>query len=150
MRKKIILLMVSLLLPVAASAYDACIDGIYYNIVKKAKQATVTYGNSESGTYSGKVVIPEKIIYDGIICDVVGIGTRAFENCAISFLFLPNSITKSEKNAFGGFSEKDKAVIDTLCIADLASWCNIEFGNYYSSPFRYTSYFYLNKEKITD
>ena len=148
MRQKIILFMVSLLLPVAASAYDACIDGIYYNIVKKAKQATVTYGNSESGTYSGKVVIPEKIIYDGIICDVVGIGTRAFENCAVSFLFLPNSITKSEKNAFGGFSEK--AVIDTLCIADLASWCNIEFGNDYSSPFRYTSFFYLNKEKITD
>ena len=62
MKQKLLFLLASLLLPLAANAYDACIDGIYYNIVKKAKQATVTYGDSESGTYSGNVVIPAMVL----------------------------------------------------------------------------------------
>jgi len=69
MKRKVLFLLAALLLPAAASAYDACINGIYYNIVKKAKQATVTYGDVEvdywgqptTPSYSGDVVIPSTV-----------------------------------------------------------------------------------------
>ncbi|MBR2202592.1 MAG: leucine-rich repeat protein [Prevotella sp.] len=144
-QKLLALLVMALFVPLAANAYDACIDGIYYNIVMKAKQATVTYGENEEGTYSEKVVIPEKINYNGIICDVVGIGTRAFTNCKLSNLTLPQSLTKIDQYAFGKYFE-----VDSLCITDLTSWCNIEFNDEYSNPIRYASALFVNNEKVTN
>ncbi|MBR0049022.1 MAG: BspA family leucine-rich repeat surface protein [Prevotella sp.] len=146
MRKKIILLMVSLLLPVAASAYDVCIDGIYYDIVKKAKQATVTYGDNYEGTYSGDVVIPETVVYDGVTLDVIAIGDRAFYECKLNSLTIPSSIKKIEMPEYRYFAKS----IDTLFISDLAAWCAIEFNNEWASPARFAKNFCLNKEVISE
>ena len=77
MKHKLLSLM-AFFLPMAASAYDVCIDGIYYDVVKKAKQATVTYRdqNTWGGAtfYHGDVVIPSTIVFEGVVCDVVAIG----------------------------------------------------------------------------
>ena len=59
--KKVILFILLALLPVVASAYDAEIDGIYYNFSGDAAQ--VTYKSNINNMiyvsdYSGSVVIP--------------------------------------------------------------------------------------------
>ena len=42
-------------LPIGAMAYDTKIDGIYYNLITKAKMAEVTNGDE---VYSGELNIP--------------------------------------------------------------------------------------------
>jgi hypothetical protein len=53
--KKNLLLLILMLLPLAASADAVEIDGIYYNLVPKAKIAEVT---SNPNKYIGNVVTP--------------------------------------------------------------------------------------------
>ena len=83
--KKILLLLA--LLPLMASAYDAQIDGIYYNLITKAKQAEVTclstdfFGGSNSNAYSGSVTIPSTITYNDVTYNVTKIGDMAFASC---------------------------------------------------------------------
>ena len=144
MKQKLLFLLASLLLPLAASAYDACINGIYYNIVKKAKQATVTYGDSQSGTYSGKVVIPATVEYDGTTCNVIAIGEYAFRGCALTSLSIPASITTIEYYAF------ENASINQLRINDLAAWCNITFGKYDSKPIACSQKLFINGKETTN
>ena len=144
MKQKLLFLLASLLLPLAASAYDACINGIYYNIVKKAKQATVTFGDSQSGTYSGKVVIPATVEYDGTTCNVIAIGEYAFRGCALTSLSIPASITTIEYDAF------ENASINQLRINDLAAWCNITFGKYDSKPIACSQKLFINGKETTN
>ena len=134
----------ALLVPLAANAYDACIDGIYYNIVKKAKQATVTYGDNQNGTYSGDVVIPETIEYEGVTCDVIAIGEYAFSYSKLTSVTIPSSVRSIGKYAFDNY---DYYTMDGLYISDMAAWCEIEF---FYSPLRNTNHFYLNGEEVID
>ena len=62
-----------------AFAYDACIDGIYYNF--SGDEATVTYGDSQSNSYSGEVVIPCFVTHEGKTYRVTTIGHHAFYLC---------------------------------------------------------------------
>ena len=144
MKHKLLFLLASLLLPLAASAYDACINGIYYNIVKKAKQATVTYGDSESGTYSGNVVIPATVNYDGTTCNVIAIGEYAFRGCALTSLSIPASITTIGLDAF------EYASVNQLHINDIAAWCNITFGKYDSKPIACSKKLFINGKETTN
>ena len=76
--KKIIisaLLLLALLLPAAAHAYDFEVDGIYYNII--GNEATVMCGPE-----SGDVIIPETVTHKGIIYPVTSIRTLAFGDCS--------------------------------------------------------------------
>lgn len=158
-QKLLTLLVMALFVPLAANAYDACIDGIYYNIVKKAKQATVTYGDNKNGTYSGDVVIPETVVYDGVTCDVVGIDEYAFSNIKLSSLTIPKSIKKIAVNAFDGTGTyySNNNGIGKLYISDVASWCSIEFDEEKSSanyvailnPLECTSQLYINNVLTT-
>lgn len=61
-----------------ASAYDFTVDGIYYNKTSN-NTAEVTY---KSGYYySGSIVIPKAVSYDGALYFVTAIGREAFSNC---------------------------------------------------------------------
>lgn len=52
---------------ISTYAWDACINGIYYNFTLYSSKATVTYYSSTSSSnktaYSGSVVIPSFFIY---------------------------------------------------------------------------------------
>ena len=65
MTKKQLLLLAIIFLPVvvSAAAYDANIDGIFYNLYVDTRVAEVT---SNPVKYSGNVIIPESVIYDDI------------------------------------------------------------------------------------
>ena len=67
-------LLLSVFFSISASAYDVKVDGIYYNIVTKAKTAEVT-----KGEYSGDVTIPETITVDNVVYNVTSIGRDAFD-----------------------------------------------------------------------
>ena len=52
-----------MLLPLTASAYDALVDGIYYNLDADAKTAEVTYKDNYFNSYSGFATIPSSFTY---------------------------------------------------------------------------------------
>ena len=90
--------MLALLVSVSASAYDAVINGIYYNF--SDGKAIVT-----SGEYSGSVVIPESVTSNGTTYSVTRIGMSAFQECTnLTSVTIPNSVTSIGGSAFRGCS----------------------------------------------
>ena len=87
-------------------AYDCEIDGIYYNILNgsnNTKLAIVTYNETKVYSYSGDIRIPSSINYSGTTCEVIEIGTRAFQNCIeLKSIEIPNSVGKIGSLAFSG------------------------------------------------
>ena len=92
------MLILSVFFSISASAYDVMVDGIYYNIVTKAKTAEVTKGDNE---YSGDVTIPETITVDNVVYNVTSIGRDAFDRCSgLTSVTIPNSVTRIGIQAF--------------------------------------------------
>lgn len=104
--KKLFLSTLLLALPLLASAYDAEVDGIYYNLISKGNMAEVTYKetdqwNNPISHYSGNVSIPQSITFEGIEYRVVSIGENAFFNSYnLISVNIPNSVTIIENNSF--------------------------------------------------
>ena len=100
MTKKLTLLFA--LLPLMASAYDACVDGIYYILNSSAKKAIVTYGDNK---YAGSVIIPETISYSGQTYNVSEIYGSSFYGCSdLTSVTIPNGVTRIADFAFCGCS----------------------------------------------
>lgn len=84
-----------------AFAYDAKIDGIYYDF--SGTEATVTYYSDYTNMYAyiGNVVIPESVTYNGITYSVTTIGRFAFYKCSgLTSITIPNSVTSIGYSAF--------------------------------------------------
>ena len=89
---------IAALAPSTVAAYDFTVDGIYYN--KNGTQATVTY-KTRFNTYSGDVIIPETVTYNGITYTVTAIGTGAFNYCTSpTRVTIPNTVTTFQDEAF--------------------------------------------------
>ncbi len=106
---KLSLLLVALLLPATASAYDFEVDGIYYDInYDNVNEVIVTYkGIHEDGfvynDVSGEVTIPETVTYNGTTYSVTSIGYQAFADCnALNRITIPNSVTSIGYQSFCG------------------------------------------------
>ncbi|MCQ2313426.1 MAG: leucine-rich repeat domain-containing protein, partial [Paludibacteraceae bacterium] len=97
-----------------AFIYRCKIGDIYYNLNTKEKTAEVTSetGDWRAKSYTGSVVIPETVTYNGITYSVTTIGERAFVLCdGLKSVTIPNSVTTIGDLAFGGCSGLTSATI---------------------------------------
>ena len=161
------------LLPKVVNAYDVQIDGIFYDIDKETRTATVTYSEKRDGCfysyYSGAIVIPSEIIHDDIKYSVTCIGRYAFVGCSdLTSVEIPQSVTKIGDYAFPNCSgltsitiPKDVSTLGenafyncnnliAVHISDLSSWCKISFSNIDSNPLFYAHHLFLNGEEIKE
>ncbi len=87
-----------MLLPMLASADAVEIDGIWYNLVPKAKEAEVT--NNPNG-YSGSIEIPASVTYSEVKYSVTSIGEYTFSICrGLTSVTIPSSVTYIGDGAF--------------------------------------------------
>ncbi len=111
--KRVLTLLVMLLaMTSAAVAHDFAVknsDGvtIYYKYGDKST-VYVTRHTSGNPSYSGDVVIPGTVVYDGKTYTVTGIGARAFEQCSVTSVTIPSSVKSIEEWAF---AVKDATII---------------------------------------
>ena len=161
-------LSLAVLLSLPMLAVEVEIDGINYDLVTKAKLATVI--KKSSGNYSGEVVIPESVEFKGLTHSVTSIGDDAFSGCSgltsvtigsgvtsignyafvycsgLTSVTIPNSVTSIGKEAFSCCSG-----LTSVHISDIAAWCNIDFDwTSSSNPLYYAHHLYLNGEEVKD
>ena len=99
-----------------AFAYDALINGIYYNF--SGTEAIVT-NNDSFGCYSGEVIIPSSVVYGGKTYSVTGIGESAFAACKTTRITVPKSVKTLGEKAFCGCS----GIVDEInCDIPSCSW----------------------------
>ena len=97
--KKIFLLFSLLLGVLSAWADDVEVDGIFYNLDKETKTASVTYRNGFK--YKGAVVIPETVSVDGTAYSVTSLGDECFYHCtSLTNITIPNSVNSLGKQFF--------------------------------------------------
>ncbi len=105
--QKLLLFVVAVLFVGNAYAHDVEIDGIYYNLDAGIEIASVTFKGTSSSSYSneytGDVVIPKLITYNGMEYSVASIGYDAFNGCSgLTSVTIPSSVTR-----IGGYAFKD-------------------------------------------
>ena len=98
--KRFLLALVAMMLPFVLSAETVEINGIRYNLITKGQVAEVIYKY-----YSGDLVIPGNVTYQGVSCSVTSIGSSAFSGCSgLTSVTIPNSVTSIGSSAFSGCS----------------------------------------------
>ena len=158
-------------MPMVACADAVVIDGIYYNLVSKND----TYGaevTSNPNKYTGNIVIPDTVLYDGMVYSVRSIGDYSFSDCTrLSAVNIPSSVSSIGKEAFynctmltsinipSSVTSIDKDAfrwcknLKAVYITDLEAWCSITFPDRYSiesNPLFYAHHLFLNNVEIKD
>ena len=107
--KKQLLLLVMMLLPMMAKAYDFELDGLYYNITSlQDLTVDVTYGDTP---YSGEITLPSSVTYANKTFEVTGIAERCFANSQITAIHLPQSIKSLKIECFASCNELESLTI---------------------------------------
>ena len=121
-----------LLFATVATAHDFEVDGFYYNILPGGYGTVeVTYKgtsfNEYSNEYTGDVVIPNSVTYNGSTYSVNRIGERAFSYCSgITSVVIPKSVASVENYAFSDCSSLTNLHIENAGTA-------LSFGSYGNS-----------------
>lgn len=97
-----------LIVPFVAYSYDFERDGICYNVISMEDKTISVTSNGEvtnyidwsANHYSGSIIIPETVEYNGDIYTVISIGSRAFQYTTITDILLPHTIKTIEEDAF--------------------------------------------------
>ena len=124
MRKQIIKFLFLLLAfgyAMEAKSGEFTVDGIrYYYTNEDDDEVSVTY--SSSGKYSGNIVIPSTVTYNGKQYTVTKIGTGAFRNCTgLTAVTLPNAMTSIGSYAFYGCTGLTEVTIPNA-MTDIGGW----------------------------
>ncbi len=97
MKKQILLLVIMLLSTLAVFPANVEINGIWYLL--KGQQGIVI--SSQGQKYSGNIVIPSVVEYEGTSYDITSIGEGAFNNCTnLQSVSIPNTVNFIGHGAF--------------------------------------------------
>ena len=121
--KKLLLLLFLSLTTLSSMAYNAEIDGIYYNLNNSAKTAEVTYKTYSYNSYLGNsITIPESVTYNDNTYIVTSIGFAAFKDCiGLTSVNIPNSVTEICNQAFSGCSGLTSVTIPNS-VTEIGNW----------------------------
>ena len=103
--------LMSILMPIGASAHDFEVDGIYYNITNSMSMIVeVTYSGTDydavTNEYTGEVAIPVTVTHGGEVYRVTSIDNYAFSYCSsLTNITIPESVISIGNNAFNGCSK---------------------------------------------
>ena len=100
--RKLFFLFLALVTTTNLWAEDFSVDGIYYNYLD-GNNVEVTYRGSSYSSYdeySGEVIIPETVTYNGNAYSVTSIGERSFYGSSITSITIPASIISIEEYNF--------------------------------------------------
>ena len=140
------LLMILTMLPLAASAYDAKIGALYFNLNSSDMTASVTYKERTGWTtvindYTGAIEIPSEVAYgegdDSKTYTVTSIGNSAFQGCKdVTSIIIPNSVTSIGNRAFSGCTgltsmaiPNSVKIIESLAFSNCSNLNSIVIGN---------------------
>ena len=131
--------------------YDFEQAGVYYKCDGDAVQ--VTYRDTRMNSYSGEVVIPESVTWEGKTYPVTTIARGAFMNSMnLTSVTVPASVKSIGEGAFmncrglsavriygTGLTIEDAAFYECwnlkrLYVDDVASWCSVSLASYYANP----------------
>ena len=152
---KLSVLLLALMMSTAAIAeevYDFDVDGIYYKILENGNEVSVTYKTYYYSShtdyyvsdYTGDVVIPATVTFNGKTFQVTEIGDHAFyQRGSVTSVTIPSSVTAIRYDAFGYCTG-----LTRVNITDLAAWCDLNCMNIF--PFYCPYHLFLNGEEITD
>ena len=93
---------------VITSKDEASTKGFYYNLISKTKEAEVI---NNPNKYSGEIIVPERVEYNGDVYTVTSIGGSAFAGCSVSNVILPKSIVTIKGSAFSGCQNLKRMII---------------------------------------
>ena len=139
MKRTFLFQILTMLMFLSAYSHDievANADGvtIYYNYNDDGKELSVTRKANNYNSYSGKVVIPETITYNGqtypvtsigelafrgctgltsviIGKGITSIGLEAFEDCSLTSIEIPHNVTKIDRLAFNNCTGLTSVII---------------------------------------
>ena len=95
--KHLLMSLLCALMPLAASAYDFEVDGLYFNKTNEGEVEVVKGKNN----YSGDVVVPASITVDGVEYAVTAIGQQAFKFCGyLTSIVISEGVKTIEDEAF--------------------------------------------------
>ena len=124
--KQLVLFVVFSAFTLCLSAQKVEIDGMCYSLITEKQRASVTFrGELEvaltEGSYSGDIVIPDEIEYDGTTYKVEGL-YYAFTNCSnLTSVQLPSSLL-----AIGGYSFRNCTKLTSITIPPSVEVINSE------------------------
>ena len=151
----------------SASAEVVQIDGIWYDVIKKAGQAEVVADPDGTSYHSGDIVIPAVVEYEGVKCNVTSIGYYAFRYWDITSIIIPEGVTSIGVGAFEYCYDLTSITIPEsvteirnfafhccnslteVHINSIEAWCKINFeGRFFSDE--YNLYLYLDGALVTE
>jgi TonB family protein len=109
MKKSLLLLFATFATLVASAQTKVEIDGIWYNLISKAKQAEVT---SSPTKYEGDLVIPAIVAFQEENYEVTTIGDNAFASCGLlGSVIIPRGVVRIGDNAFSSCHSLSSIII---------------------------------------
>ena len=130
--------------------YDDVIDNLFIKDNKvigyKGEPTSVTIPNSVTSIGDRAFYGCSSLTSVTIPNSVTSIGDYAFDGCSgLTSVTIPNSVTSIGDRAFYGCSE-----LTSVNISDIASWCKVDFSDWYSNPLNYAHKLFLNGEEVKD